>query len=136
MATINKKAIKGILDYDAEINRRAYNITKKQVKKWKDEEEEPEEEKPPNTQYSMDPINAAREITARIKVALEQRQASLDSILTAASNNGKTTGKGKGRSFTRGCTSWTIGQPSTSSTASSGGIIISATRTVTPRRVG
>ena len=44
MATINKKAIKEILDYDAQINRRAFNATKKQVKKWKDEEENPEEE--------------------------------------------------------------------------------------------
>ena len=40
MATINKKAIKEILVYDAQINRRAFNATKKQVKKWKDEEEE------------------------------------------------------------------------------------------------
>ena len=46
MATINKKAIKEILDYDAQINRRAFNATKKQVKKWKDEEENPEEETP------------------------------------------------------------------------------------------
>ena len=82
MSTINKKAIKEILDYDAQINRRAFNATKKQVKKWKDEEEQPEEEKPPNMQYSMDVVSGAREITARIKVALEQRQASLDSLLT------------------------------------------------------
>ena len=74
MATINKKAIKEILDYDAQINRRAYNITKKQVNKWQDEEDQqPEEEKPPNMQYSMDIVSGAREITARIKVALEQR---------------------------------------------------------------
>ena len=91
MATINKKAIKEILDYDAQINRRAYNATKKQVKKWKDEEtQQPEEEVPPNMQYSMDSVAGAREITARIKVALEQRQASLDSILTAVRSTGVT----------------------------------------------
>ena len=87
MATINKRAIKEILDYDAQINRRAFNATKKQVKKWQGEEDQqPEEEKPPNTQHSMDIVSGAREITARIKVALEQRQASLDSILTAIKN--------------------------------------------------
>ena len=35
MATINKKAISEILDYDAQINRRAFNATKKQVKNGK-----------------------------------------------------------------------------------------------------
>ena len=34
-------------------------------------------------QYSTDIIGGAREITARIKVILEERQASLDSVLTA-----------------------------------------------------
>ena len=35
MATINEEAIREILDYDAQINRRAYNATKKQVKNGK-----------------------------------------------------------------------------------------------------
>ena len=47
MATINKKAVNEILSYDAQINRRAFNATKKQVKKWDDEEEQGEEETPP-----------------------------------------------------------------------------------------
>ena len=88
MATINKKPIKEILDYDAQINRRAFNATKKQVKKWKDEEENPEEEPPPNMQYSMDIVAGAREITARMKVTFEERQGALDSILTAIKSTG------------------------------------------------
>ena len=71
MATINKKAIKEILDYDTQINRRAFNATKMQVKQWQDEEEQqPEEETPPNMQLSMDIVSGAREITARNKVEL------------------------------------------------------------------
>ena len=86
MATINKKAINEILDYDAQINRRAFNATKKQVKKWNDEEEQGEEEVPPGMQLSADATTAAREITGRIKVILEQRQSALDSALNAFQN--------------------------------------------------
>ena len=86
MATINKKAINEILDYDAQINRRAFNATKKQVKKWNGEEEQGEEEVPPGMQLSGDSTTAAREITGRIKVILEQRQSALDSALNAFQN--------------------------------------------------
>ena len=91
MATINKKQISEILDYDAQINRRAFNATKKQVKKWDDEEQQGEEEKPPNMQFSMDSASGAREIAARMKVILEQRQSALDSVLTTLKATGVTT---------------------------------------------
>jgi hypothetical protein len=102
MATINKKQISEILQYDAQINRRAFNATKKQVKKWKDEEEQPEDEVPPNMQYSTDIIGGAREITARIKVILEQRQASLDSVLTAIRATGVTSQRNITKDLTNG----------------------------------
>ena len=102
MATINKNQIKDILDYDAQINRRAFNATKKQVKKWKDEEEQPEEEVHPNMQYSTDIIGGARDITARIKVILEQRQASLDSVLTAFKARGVNAERDNTKDLTNG----------------------------------
>ena len=102
MATINKKAIKEILDYDAQINRRAFNATKKQVKKWDDEEQQGEEEQPPGMQLSMDANTAAREISARIKVTLEERQASLDSVLTAIKATGVTSQRNITKDLTHG----------------------------------
>ena len=90
MATINKKQISEILDYDAQINRRAFNATKKQVKKWDDEENKGEDEQPPNMQYSMDAVTGSREIAARLKVILEQRQSALDSVLTMLKAGGST----------------------------------------------
>ena len=91
MATINKKAMQEILDYDAQIYWRAFNATKKQVKKWDDEEQQGEEEKPPNMQYTMDAVSGSREIAARLKVILEQRQSALDSVLTMLKATGVTT---------------------------------------------
>ena len=102
MATINKKAIREILDYDAQINRRAFNITKKQVNKWKDEEEQPEEETPPNLQLSGDANNMAREITGRIKVILEQRQSALDAVLSAFRATGVTSQRGTTKDLVAG----------------------------------
>jgi hypothetical protein len=102
MATINKKAIREILDYDAQINRRAFNATKKQVKKWDDEEEQGEEEKPPGMQLSMDAVTGAREISARLKVILEQRQGSLDSVLTAIKSTGVTSQRNITKDLTNG----------------------------------
>ena len=104
MATINKKAIKEILDYDAQINRRAFNATKKQVKKWKDEEENPEEETPPNMQYAMDIVAGAREMTAKMKVTIEERQGALDSVLTAIKSTGVTAERNILKDLTNGVT--------------------------------
>ena len=104
MATINKKAIKDLLDYDAQINRRAFNATKKQVKKWKDEEENPEEETPPNMQYAMDIVAGAREMTARMKVTIEERQGALDSVLTAIRATGVTAERNILKDLTNGGT--------------------------------
>ena len=41
-------------------------------------------------QYSMDIVAGAREITARMKVTLEERQGALDSVSTAIKSTGPT----------------------------------------------
>ena len=102
MATINKKAIRELLDYDAQINRRAFNATKRQVKKWQDEEEQGEEERPPNMQLSADATTVAREITGRIKIILEQRQSALDAVLSAFRSTGVTSQRGTTKDLVAG----------------------------------